>query len=318
MLEANVRDLQIQPLKGGGQLKLAVARMTKAGLETVDGRIKDHYLVAVTAEVDDLGSHNFLTQRVQVDPEKNLFVPGTPQLNLVRPESRDGRLVLNFDGQDEVVAPDQDEDDFSKVIPIQVWEYRGGAVEVPLLSEWLSDNLQRRVKVARTSGPWNRMAMQNFMANDNPLRAQDGYPIHAVAREDAEAIFGALGQPTDPNRFRYQVLLEGLGFRDIHNYARGEINGVAVDQPKPCDRCEVTGIDQDKGEFSRVKPLAGIVKLGAGRWIRPDSGAMVHIVGENWLPKGEKIIRTGDTFRFTQLKEDPLQFEEPVQRGNRA
>lgn len=49
-IEAKVRGLQIQPLKGGGPIKLEVARMTMAGLETVDRRIKDHFLVAVTEE----------------------------------------------------------------------------------------------------------------------------------------------------------------------------------------------------------------------------------------------------------------------------
>lgn len=313
-IEAKIKDLQMQPLKGGGPLKLDVARMTMAGLETVDGRIKDHFLVAVTVEQDSEGFHNFLTQRVQIDPDKNLFVPGTARLNLVRPEDRDGKLVFNFDGQNEVTDPAQEADDPTKVIPVQVWEYRGGAIEVPTLSEWLSDNLQRRVKVARTSGPWNRMSKQNFMENNNPLRAQDGYPVHAVAWEDTVAIFEALGAETDPNRFRYQVLLEGLEFRSIHNFARGVINDVRVEQPKPCDRCEVTGIDQNKGEFSRIKPLAGLVKLGVGRWIRPDNGNKVQIVGENWLPQGETVIKNGDSFTFTDLKEIPLQFEEPKQR----
>lgn len=318
MIEARIRDLQIQPLKGGGPLQLQEVRMTKAGLETVEGDIKDHFLVAVTAEQDAKGFHNFLTQRIQVDPNKNLFVVGTPQLALARPESRNGRLVLNFGGQNEVEDPGENNDDPTKLIPVQVWEYRGRAIEVPVLSEWLSDNLQRNVKVARTSGPWNRMARQNFQVNDNPLRAQDGYPVHAVSWEDAVAIFGALGAEVDANRFRYQVLLEGLPFRTIHDYSKVETNGITIYQPKPCDRCEVTGIDQEKGEFSRIKPLSGIVKLGGGRWVRPDTGKKVHVVGENWLPNGETIIRNGDIVTFIHLRDVPLNFETPTQRSTRT
>lgn len=317
MIEARIRDLQIQPLKGGGPLKLEEARMTKAGLETVEGEIKDHFLVAVAASQDAEGFHNFLTQRIQVDPNKNLYVPGTPQLALARPESRMGRLVLNFGGQNEVEDPGENNDDPTKLIPVQVWEYRGRAIEVPILSEWLSDNLQRNVKMARTSGSWNRMARQNFQANHNPLRAQDGYPVHAVSWEDAVAIFGALGADVDANRFRYQVLLEGLPLKGIHNYSQVEINGVSVDQPKPCDRCEVTGIDQEKGEFSRIKPLSGIVKLGEGRWIRPDNNKKVYVVGENWLPNGETIIGNGDIVTFMHLRDVPLNFETPIQRSTR-
>ncbi|MBI2011523.1 MOSC domain-containing protein [Candidatus Daviesbacteria bacterium] len=314
MLEARVIDIQIQPLKGGGPLKFSAARMTRAGLEDVDGVIQDHFLAPVTREQDDHGFHNFLTQRVQVNPAKNLFVPGSPRLALVRPNISDFGCYFTFDGQSEIEDRGLAEDDLSRVIPVQIWEYRGGAIEVPDLSEWLSDNLKRNVLVARTSGPWNRMAKQNFMRNNNPLRAQDGYPVHTVSSNDTKAVFGAIKAEDDPNRFRYQVLLEfpgGTPFRAIHDYAEGEINGVRVFQPKACDRCEVTGIDQQTGEFSGIKPLAGIVQAGGTRWIRPDNGNKVHIMGENWLPQGKTIIRVGDTFTFTKLRETPLQFEEP-------
>ncbi len=313
IIEAKVLNLQIQPIKGGGPLQLTEVRMTKAGLETVDGGIQDHFLFAVSAETDHLGDHNFLTQRVQVDPEKNLFVAGTPQLALVQPEARGDTLVFRFN-KEEIIVPHQTEDDLSRTIPVQVWEYRGKAIEVPIVSKWLSDQLKRRVMVARTSGPWSRMTRQNFEVNDNPLRAQDGYPVHAVTWEDAEAVFAAIGAPVDPNRFRYQVLLDGVPFRQIHDYSVGVIHDVEVRQPKPCGRCEVTGIDQEKGEFSRVKPLAGLSRLGVGRWIRSET-QREHVMGENWLPQGETVIRQGDIFRFTDRRESLLQFEEQKPRN---
>ncbi len=173
----------------------------------------------------------------------------------------------------------------------------------------LSDQLKRNVKVARTSDPWDRKARQNYKINDNPLRAQDGYPVHAVAMKDVQAIFDAIRAPVDPNRFRYQILLDDIPFREIHNFDAGIINGVAVFQPKPCGRCEVTGRDQVTGQISMVKPLSGLVKLGVGRWIGPD-GQKHQIMGENWLPNGDTLIRRGDVFQFTDLRETPLQFEQ--------
>lgn len=306
MIEAQVRDIQILPLKGGGPLTLDETRMTKAGLETVDGLTQDHFLVAVTAETDTHGDHNFLTQRVQVDPTKNMFAKGDPHLALVKPELRDRNLVFRFN-QEEIRVPQMAEDDLSKTIPVQVWEHRGKAVEVPIISEWLSDQLKRRVLVARTSGPWNRMTRQNFEANDNPLRAQDGYPIHAVTWADVEAVFAAIGAPPDAKRFRYQLLLDGIPFRGIHDYAVAFVNGVEVHLPKPCGRCEVTGIDQEKGEFSSIKPLAGLARLRLPRWERSEK-QKEHIMGENLLSLGETTIRRGDIFNFTE-KRTPLKFE---------
>ncbi len=305
MLETRIHDLQIQPIKGGGPLKLEQARMTRAGLETVDGRIQDHALFVVTRETGDRGFHHFLTQRVQVDPSKNIYARGDPRLALVKPAKND-QLFLSWDGIEEIAV--NLSDDLSKVMPVQLFEYWGAALEVPKLSEWLSDHLNMGVRVVSTRGPWNRRAKQNFRTNDNPLRAQDGYGIHVALLEDATAAFEAIGADVDPNRFRYQVLLAEAPAWSLHDYSEGEINGVEVWQPKPCDRCEVTGIDQDKGEFSRVKPLAGLIKAGRGRWIRGDNNKRVQIMGENWLPQGEGTIAIGDTFRYTQRRK-PLQFE---------
>ncbi|MFS8159993.1 MAG: hypothetical protein ACMG6E_07245, partial [Candidatus Roizmanbacteria bacterium] len=197
MVEAKVRDIQIQPLKSGGSLTLEEARMNLSGLETLNGRIKDHFLVAVSGEKDGVGDYNFFTQRIQVDQNKGLLVSGTPELALVKPRVEGEKLFFDFKG-DPVAVPDMEDDDLSRTLPVQVWEHRGLAVEIPTLSEWLSDSLGRNVKVARTNGPWNRMSRQNFQKNENPLRAQEGYPIHAVTWEDVVAMFGAIDAKADP------------------------------------------------------------------------------------------------------------------------
>ncbi len=308
--EAKIIDIQIQPVKGGGSLKLSTARMTKAGLETVDGKIRDHGLVAVSEEAGQQGFHHFLTQRVRVNPADNLFVPGTGELAKAVPKiNQDGKLTFTFN-KETIVDFGEENDDQTRIRPVQVWEYWGAGIEVPGLSDFFSDHLNRDVKIMRTAGPWSRMSRQNFMENTNPARAHDGYPVHAVAWRDAEAIFRGINEEIDPSRFRYQLLLDGLEFREMHGYEGGEINGVSFKQPKPSDRCEVTGRDQETGEFSSIKPLAGLAAIGAGRWIRPDSGKKVHVVGENWLPLGETVVAIGDIVKFTERRTRPIQFEE--------
>jgi uncharacterized protein YcbX len=71
-----------------------------------------------------------------------------------------------------------------------------------------------------------------------------------------------------------------------------------VSQAKPCDRCEVPAIDQNTGELSLVKPLAGLRSAGSPIWIRPDTGGRTRIMGENWIPLGETIVSIGDTVEF--------------------
>jgi uncharacterized protein YcbX len=313
MIEAWIKNIQIQPMKGAGALPLQEARITKRGLETLSGNIQDHFLFVVDGKPDVHGDHNFLTQRIRIDPEKNLLVPGDRRLAAFHPSIRwDGSLVFQYNNE-RFAVPHKHEDDPTRVLPVQVWEHRGKAIEVPRMSEWMSDMLGRPLKVARTAGAWNRMARQNYEVNDNPMGAQDGYPIHAVAYSDAEVSFNALGAAVDPNRFRYQLLLGGLKPGQIHAYEELSINDVKIRQPKPCARCEVTGNDQQTGELSPIKPLAGLVKARVPRWISGEDKSgkpqMEHIMGENWLPKGDTFVREGDTVRFLTPRQKPLVLE---------
>src|SRR5579884_766883 len=298
MPEARVVDIQIQPIKGGGPLKLGSARITKSGLETIDGRILDHSLFVVDVRLNPEGDHPLLTQRTRLAPEYAMTFPGTPKLALIRPRLNADGLVLTFDGADPIGVPGGDHLDATQALPVRLFRYRGQALEVRRLSQWLTTHLDRDVKVVRTSGPWDRMTSSDFAANENPLRAQDGYPVHAVVRGDVEAAFRARGATPDAGRFRYQILLEGLPLWSIHEHAEAVVGGVRMVQAKPCDRCEVTAINQETGELSDVKPLAGLRQAGSPIWIRPDTGGRTRIMGESWIPLGEVVIGVGDTVHF--------------------
>ena len=119
MLEAKIRDIQIQPLKGAGSLKLKVARMTMAGLETLSGRVKDHSFVGVTSEKKSKRYHNFLTQRTQVDPEKHLYVPGDPRLALIKPGMDVHGLYFSY--RERFTVHDPGIDRRLSVIPLQIF-----------------------------------------------------------------------------------------------------------------------------------------------------------------------------------------------------
>jgi len=304
MPQARIVDIQIQPIKGGGAVKLSRARMTRSGLESMDGRVLDHSLFVVDARPNPDGDHSFITQRTRLVPSLGLHFPGSPKLALIRPSLGDAGLSFTFEGKDEVLDPGPDKDDPARAIPVRLFKYRGQALEVPVLSRWLTEHLGRAVSVVRTAGPWNRMTATYFMENNNPLRAQDGYPVHAVMLGDAEAAFAASGTAPDPNRFRYQLLLDGLPLWAIHDYTQVVVNGVKVCQAKPCDRCEVTAIDQNTGERSMIKPLAGLRPAGSPIWIRPDTSGRTRIMGESWIPFQETIVTVGDTVHFRGRRTD--------------
>ncbi len=309
---ARVKSAQIRPLKGADSIDFTTVRMTPAGIESVDGVAIDHQFVAVTEEPGSRGFHHFLSLRTQVDPSKHLYAPGEPRLALVKPAyeelSQDFTFGWREPNTEQIAVPR--EYDPNLILPIQVWEHWGGAIEEPVLSEWLSDQLKRNVLVARTGVyPWTRLAKQNYLPNHNPLRAQDGYPVHITLQEDIDEMSRVSGETVPHERFRDQFTLERLPAWSLHDYSAWEVNGVEVWQPKPCDRCEVTGKDERSGELSSLKPLAAVNKLRP-RWIN-NRGEPKQIVGENLLPQGTTLVVVGDLFIPIALREVPLTFEEP-------
>lgn len=290
-IECQVSAIRIYPLKSGGALELESARITPAGVETLDGKVKDHGLLLVRGEPDQQGTHDFITQRDKRNPNDRKEKPQSfAELALIRPRIEDGRLILSWNN-DQVIVPEDDCPEI--IIPVRVWEYEGRGLEIPLLSDWASDHLQYSVRVVATRGPWNRQSRQNYLRNWNPLRAQDGYPVHAVLLEDVLAMSEQAGQEIPWSRFRPQVLLEGMPAWSLHDIFAFELAGIPILQPKPCERCETTQVDQITGQISSLKPLKYLNRIRPGGWINQE-GQRKQIVGENWLPLASGAVNIGD------------------------
>lgn len=286
-IEGRVLALRIYPLKSGGGLELTEARITPAGMETVDGVAKDHELFLVRSIPNQDGTHDFITQRDKRDLQDR--PQSFAELALVKPAIENGRLILSWQG-DQVTVPQELYPEI--IIPVRVWEYEGEGLEVPLLSQWASDHLKYNVRAVRATGPWNRSSRQNYLRNWNPLRAQDGYPVHAVLLEDVMAMSEQAGEEIPWNRFRPQVLLAGMPAWSLHDIFALELQGIPVLQPKPCERCETTQVDQETGRISPLKPLAYLKRIRPP-WVNQE-GQRKQIVGENWLPLASGEVRIGD------------------------
>ena len=119
------------------------------------------------------------------------------------------------------------------------------------------------------------------------VRFADGYPLLVIGRASLDHLnerLAAKGERALPmNRFRPNIVLDGLAPHDEDHLASIEIDGVVLKPVKPCTRCEVTTTDQETGRrgaeplvtlssYRRDDRLAGIafgmnaiVVEGAGR-----------------------------------------------------
>ena len=99
----------------------------------------------------------------------------------------------------------------------------------------------------------------------------DGFPMLAVSQALLDDLNGRLETPTPMNRFRPNVVLNGLQASDedrIHDLTNGAIRLRIV---KPCTRCKITTTNQAKGEVAGEEPLT---TLKTYRWSKALRGVM--------------------------------------------
>lgn len=309
---ARIKNLVFYPVKSAAGIDLQTAALTEEGLEV--GLYADHQFMIVRAQADERGVHHFVTQR---DMRSKRDTPqGLSAMALIKPQLVDDALRLTWNYQDPISLPP--DHDHGLEIPVKVWEHEGYAVDQGgRISEWLSGHLDLPVRLVKAAGSFNRKARQNYAPNKNPLRFQDGYPIHWFPIESVEELSDIAGQEIPWRSFRPQVVMEGMPPQYEHKILSGEIAGIPYSDPKPCERCPMTLVDQETG---RVRELTTVTAPGGRtltvqeplfslsrykKW-RNIHGEVKVLFGENMLPLGMGRVTLGDELVVTSYREPAL------------
>jgi uncharacterized protein YcbX len=106
-------------------------------------------------------------------------------------------------------------------------------------------------------------------------RFTDGFPMLAVSASSLADLNRRLARPLPVNRFRPNILLDGLP-----PYAEDRIDelcgaGLRLKLVKPCTRCRITLTNQDTGELEGDEPLRTL------RGYRYDAGLHGVCFGQN-------------------------------------
>lgn len=293
-----IEHIAIHPVKSAAAVEVPTARLTPAGLEG------DRRLMIVRALPDERGVHDFVTQR-----DSRFRGEGNPQsmrvLTHIKPQIIDGNLVLTWDGNDGIeVSPDVDRGTELDV-RIHKQEYHGAVDQGDRLAEWLSDHLQLGVRMVKAANNFYRTASQSYATNKNPLAFQDGYPVHWFLRESAEELSKVAGEEIPWQTFRPNIVVAGSEPRTEHVVFSGEVSGIPFVDPKPCDRCPVTNIDQKTGDLKigrATTPLATYMNWDNVR------GQRKVIFGENMLPQTEGQVSVGDEVVLIDRRDPPLAY----------
>ena len=229
-MDATLAALTSYPVKSCRGIALAASRLTTRGLE------HDREWMLVDRD------GRFLTQRelprmAQIVPELSasalyLSAPGLPAFS-VPLDGNAGRMTVTV-WRDTLGALDQGNDAALK------------------LSRWLD----KEVRLVRFDPGERRYCNPQYVGEHRAHHAfADGYPVLVISAASLADLNERLDDPLPMNRFRPNIVLEGVEAFDEDHFTEIDIGGaVTLRLVKPCTRCRITTTDQVTAQVG-IEPL---------------------------------------------------------------
>jgi hypothetical protein len=223
-MRATVTALNVHPVKSCRAVAAACADVTPGGL-AVSG-VRDREWMIVDAD------GRFVTQRE------------LPRLALIGVYVADGTTTLTVPGHG-TVTPDVD----GPPRNVRVWSadvrgLDGGDEAAATLSAYLG----RALRIVRFDDSRPRTVNPLYAGAGVTTLYADGYPVLVIGQASLDDLNERLRQrgakPVPMNRFRPNVVIDGLEPHDEDHLDTIVVGDVVLRPVKPCVRCEVTTTDQ--------------------------------------------------------------------------
>ena len=230
--------MHVYPVKGCGGIAVARADVHVTGLSAAG--IHDREWMVV----DDHAA--FVTQRE------------LPRLAQVATTIVDGALQLSAPDTGTMILAPQESASFAH--EATVWRSRVRAFDAgDTAARWISAFLHKQVRLVHFDRSKARICNPDY-AGDSGAHTMfaDGYPMLVIGQaslDDLNARLAGKGErPLPMNRFRPNIVVEGLPAYEEDLIDTLECDGIALRMVKPCTRCKVTTTDQASGRVG-VEPL---------------------------------------------------------------
>jgi len=270
--ELRVGGLAVYPVKSCAGLAPEHAYAEVAGLRATHARDREWMVV------DPAG--RFVTQRE------------CPALALVRVTPRELGIRLHAPGRQDLDVPTP----AVSARDVVVWrDTVGGHDAGTAAAAWLTAHLARAVRLVRFDFARTRACNpERVGASGAHTLFADGYPVLVIGRASLDALNARLAQRGHAalamERFRPNVVLDGLAPHDEDHVATIETSEVTLRLVKPCTRCTITTVDPATGEPGD-EPLATLASYRMDeRW-----GGITF--GMNAIVEREGTIRVGERAR---------------------
>ncbi len=266
-----IKSLHIYPIKSLGGIELVQSKVERRGLQ-YDRR----WML-----IDENG--RFVSQRE--NPKLALLQPSIKD-NLIFVEDRSGTLsTLGFEMSEPSSSP----------MKVTIWDDECEAKPLDMkVNQWFSEFLGKTVQLVYMHDDSQRIADQRYApAKDDVVSFADGYPILAISQESLDLLNSKLETEIPMDRFRPNLVLQGLEAHEEDALAQIEIGALKLFGVKPCARCVMTTINQQTAEKGAepLKTLASYRKTGNK-----------ILFGENFIPETDGWLKVGDDINIRKRK----------------
>ena len=230
MTGIRIAALYRYPLKSARGESLSSARLVVTGIEhDREWLIVDRNGLFQTQRV----LPQLATLQVTLSGERwQLDAPGQPALSLARA----------FDGEP---------------CRVRIWNDECQAVDAGTAAAgWLSRWLGGDYRLVRFADGTRRTSSREWTGDiAAPNQFTDGFPLLVLGRASLDDLAARAGRHFPVERFRPNLLLDGLAPYEEDRIETLVIGGVQLRLVKPCTRCVITTTDQARGERDGEEPL---------------------------------------------------------------
>ncbi|MDJ0679723.1 MAG: MOSC domain-containing protein [Xenococcaceae cyanobacterium MO_167.B52] len=278
-----VSELWIYPIKSCQGIKLQQAEVTSKGF------LWDREMMVISQK------GKFLTQRQ------------FPQLAKVQVLITSDTITLSL--QDNSLPPITFTPTLQgKEIEVEIWRDHTIAIDQGnVVADWFHQVLEltpeKRCRLVRQSPQHLRPVNPKIATKPTPVSFADGYPflltttasLAELNRRIAET-YQDVELTVSMKRFRPNIVVETSLPFDEDNWRLVQLGNIRFTVAKPCSRCIITTVDQQKGNINKLKePLR---TLGTFRQF----GEQGVLFGENMIPQNRGIIRVGDKLQILEVR----------------
>lgn len=200
----------------------------------------------------------------------------------------------------------------------EIWDKAGDSIAYDVeTNEWFSDVLGQQVELRYMPEDAWRPVNPRFDAGGDGTGFADAYPA-LLANEASMADLnrrighngdGDVAAPLPMRRFRPNIVVSGADAWAEDGWKKIRVGEAVFRVVKPSDRCILTTVDPEKGEFAGKEPLKTLATFRMSKDVFPDTFPAFglqpnHVLfGENMIPDTPgATIRVGDAVEVLESR----------------